>query len=110
MIVPETTRAGFGQGQIAAPQRDMEARRVGPDIPESNVSLADSASVRILQAFGLSAGYFGSGDAVRESRRAFFLDCVLPWARRVEGALSTLTGLGLTLGFDGAQWRDHQRD
>ena len=109
MIFPESMRHGIGQGKVAGTERDIQAVRLGGVAPESNVSLADAATVRVLQSFGLSAGYFGSGDAVRESRRAFFLDVVMPWARRVEGALTTLTGLGLTLNFDGAQWRDHQR-
>ena len=69
MFFPQTGTKGFGQGALAGTEKDIQAVRLGGVAPDSNISLADSATVRVLQAFGLSAGYFGSGNAVRESRR-----------------------------------------
>ena len=69
MFFPQTGAKGFGQGALAGTEKDIQAVRLGGVAPDSNISLADSATVRVLQAFGLSAGYFGSGNAVRESRR-----------------------------------------
>ena len=98
VIVPETTRAGFGQGNIAAPQRDMESRRVGPDPSATALALQDSAAMAVLRALGIPPGlYSGSGGASREAYRQFFSVTVLPLAKlmlsefRVKLNVPTLT-------------------
>ena len=37
----ETTTGGWGQGRLAAPSRDWEPRRVGPEIPQANTMFRD---------------------------------------------------------------------
>ena len=88
VIVPETTRAGIGQGAAAAPQRDFESSRVGPDPSANALALQDSAAMAVLRALGIPPGlYSGSGGASREAYRQFYAVTVNPLAKLMEAEL-----------------------
>ena len=88
VIVPETTRAGIGQGAAAAPQRDFESSRVGPDPSANALALQDSAAMAVLRALGIPPGlYSGSGGASREAYRQFYAVTVNPLAKLIEAEL-----------------------
>ena len=88
VIVPETTRAGIGQGAAAAPQRDFESSRVGPDPSANALALQDSAAMAVLRALGIPPGlYSGSGGASREAYRQFYAVTANPLAKLIEAEL-----------------------
>ena len=94
VIVPETTRAGIGQGAAAAPQRDFESSRVGPDPSANALALQDSAAMAVLRALGIPPGlYTGSGGASREAYRQFYAVTVNPLARLIEAELRVKLGI-----------------
>ena len=68
----ESMKQGWGQGQAAAPDRDFEQRRFGPNTPASSIDLRDKTTLLILEACGVPAGLFTSeGGAQRETYRHF---------------------------------------
>ena len=94
VIVPETTAAGFGQGPTAAPRRDMESSRVGPDPSANALALQDSASLAVLRAMGIPHGlYLGGGGAEREAYRQFYAITCNPLARLIEAELRVKLGI-----------------
>ena len=70
LTLVETTAAGWGQGQTAAPRQDWEQKRFGPMPPAPNIALRDSASNAVLAALGASTKLWnGDGASMRESYR-----------------------------------------
>ena len=111
MITPvETTAGGFGQSRLAAPKNDYLQMRFGPLIPESSISMRDSTSLAILRSYGVSPKVLdGDGNAMREARRALFLDVILPLAALVGQELSEKLDSNIFLDFNPSQYRDFQR-
>ena len=106
----ETTAGGFGQGRLAAPRDDYVQRRFGPAIPETSLGMRDSTILAILHAYGVSPKVLdGDGNAMRESRRALYLDTILPLAAVVSQELSEKLGSNISLDFNPSQYRDFQR-
>ena len=105
--VVETTAAGWGEGRAAAPQRDYEPRRIGPNIPSGNVQAYGKALESALAACGVPVELVSSADgtAQREAWRRFLHGTVQPLGKLVEQAASD-AGLGLSLGFDGLMASD----
>lgn len=101
-MLPETTAAGWGEGQGAAPRKDWVANRLGPQPPESVVRLADAAFSRMLAACGASPAMFDDSDgtAKREALRQWHLGTVRPIARMLEYELSMQLGAQIRLRFD----------
>jgi len=101
-LLVETTAAGFDQGRAAAPQKDWQANRLGPQPPDSMVNLADAAFARMLAACGCSPALFDDSDgtAKREALRQWHLGTVAPLARVLERELSDQLETRVRLGFD----------
>ena len=98
----ESTAAGWGEGRGAAPQRDWQASRLGPAMPDAMVRLADSAFARMLAACGASPALFDDSDGTskREALRQFHLGTVRPLARQLERELSAKLETEVRLQFD----------
>ena len=101
-LLVETTAAGFDQGRVAAPQKDWQANRLGPQPPDSMVTLSDSAFARMLGACGCSPALFDDSDgtAKREALRQWHLGTVQPLARILERELSDQLETDIRLRFD----------
>ena len=88
VIVPETTRAGIGQGAAAAPQRDLESSRVGPDPSANALALKETSGLEMLRALGIMPGLYSlSGGASREGYRQFYAVTAAALARLMEEEL-----------------------
>ena len=106
----ETTAGGFGAGNLAAPKADYEEKRFGAMVPEPNLKMRDSTSLAILRSYGVSPKVLdGDGNAMREARRALFLDTILPLTAVVSQELSEKLDSNISLDFNPSQYRDFQR-
>lgn len=70
-LLVETSAAGWGEGRSASPQRDWQASRLGPNMPDSMVKAADSAFNRVLSACGMPPSLLldSDGTSQREAVR-----------------------------------------
>ena len=106
----ETTAQGFGQGNTAAPRKDWVQERIGAMVPEHNIELRTESAKAILTAYGVSPAMFqGDGNAQRESRRAMFLDSILPVSAIIAGELSEKLETPVTIGHNESEYADSQR-
>ena len=98
----ETTAAGFDQGKVAAPQKDWQANRLGPQPPDALVTIAKDTFARVLAACGCSPALFDDSDGTskREALRQWHLGTVLPLARLLERELSAKLETDVRLRFD----------
>lgn len=83
----ETVAAGWGEGAAAAPRKDWQPVRLGPNVPESSVALHERSATAILSALGLPAPLVeprADGTARREAYRQWLHAGVQPMARVVE--------------------------
>lgn len=101
-LLLETTASGFGEGRANAPQRDWDARRLGPAPPEVLAQLRRDAFEHVLAACGTPASLFtdADGTAQREAVRRWHLGTVLPLARLVEHELTEKLETPVQLRFD----------
>lgn len=79
----ETTAAGWGEGQAAAPQSDWQARRFGASPPETLAVLRSDAGQSVLALCGVPPSLFvpnSDGTAQRESWRRFAMGSLEPVA------------------------------
>lgn len=76
----ETTAAGFGEGRMAAPQTDWQARRIGANPPASLVHLRENAAAYLLASAGVSPALMAAGDGSgqREAYRRFLFTTIVP--------------------------------
>ena len=82
----ETVAAAWGEGRGAAPQRDWQASRLGPQPPESMATIRTDSFNAVLAATGTPPALFDDSDGTaRESRSA--ATCTPP-SRRWLGAWS----------------------
>ena len=88
-LLLETTASGYGEGRASAPLRDWQQSRLGPAPPESLVSLADSASNRMLAAAGVPPSLFvdSDGTSQREAVRRWHMNVCVPVTRMLEAEL-----------------------
>ena len=87
----ETTSAGWGEGQAAAPQRDFTEKRLGASPPEALVDLRSRASMDLLSSYGIHPSLVlaeAAGPSQRESWRRFLEGYVKPLTRRISNELS----------------------
>ena len=106
----ETTAGGFGQGSQASPRNDYDQKRFGPVLLEPNLKMRDGTALSILRSYGLSPKVLdGDGNAMREARRALFLDVILPLGAMVSQELSEKLDANISLDFNRSQYRDYQR-
>ena len=101
-LLVETTAAGWGDGQAAAPHRDWRQSRIGADPPEALVNLSEAAFLRVLAAAGVPPSLFvdADGTAQREALRRWHMGVVRPLAKALEHELSIKMGAPVRLSFD----------
>ncbi len=101
-LLLETTAAGWGEGRSAAPQRDWQVSRLGPNPPETLATIRRDAFEAILAATGTPPSLFtdADGTAQREAVRRWHLGTVLPLARVLEAELSGKLEAQVRLAFD----------
>lgn len=102
-VLTETTSAGWGEGQLAAPAADWKPQRIGANPPPSLATLRTDSAQAVLAACGVSADLFTHGDAAgqRESWRRFLHGSVQPLADLLAVELAgKLDAPGLRLSFD----------
>ena len=102
-VLTETTSAGWGEGQMAAPQADWRPQRIGANPPPSLATLRTDSAQAVLAACGVSADLFVAGDAAgqRESWRRFLHGSVQPLGDLLAAELAVkLDAPGLRLTFD----------
>ena len=99
----ETVKSGGENGPAAAPARDWDPRRLGPNMPAAFVQVADAAFTRMLAACGCPPGLFAAGTdgtGMRESLRQHHMGVVLPIARILEHELRLRLEVDVRLKFD----------
>ena len=100
----ETTQLGYGEGRLAAPQKDFSPTRLGPSAPPTSVQIRKDTFDAVLSACGTPPALFSgtaSGTAAREAMRRYHLGTVLPLAKLLEYELrDKLDAPGLKLIFD----------
>ena len=79
--IVDTTAAGWGDGSIAAPQRDWKSNRLGADPPESLGKLRSDVKNDIFGAYGIPSSIHGTGGSARESYRQFLSSTIQPLAK-----------------------------
>lgn len=82
----ETAAGGWDAGRAAA-RREYETRRLGPDIPESNIELYKEINRMILTACGLPTEIIDGrteGTSNREAWRRFLHSTLQPLAKLVQ--------------------------
>ena len=81
--IVDTTAAGWGDGSIAAPQRDWKSNRLGADPPESLGKLRSDVKNDIFGVYGIPSSIHGTGGSARESYRQFLSSTIQPLAKLV---------------------------
>ena len=101
-LLVERAAAGWGEGRQAARQKDWQASRLGPMMPESMVKAADGAFQRVLSACGVPPPLFldSDGTSQREAVRRWHMNTVQPLARLVEHELTAKLETAVKLTFD----------
>ena len=101
----ETTAAGWGEGQGAAPRADWKPQRIGAAPPAPLVDLRDGSARAVLAACGVPPTLFGTGgDAAgaREAWRMFLHGSLQPVADLLAAELAVkLEAPDLALSFSG---------
>lgn len=101
IAVAETTQGGYDQGRSAAPRRDFELSRLGPNVPDGNVTLYAAIRDSILSACGYPPQLEGKaeGTAQREAWRRYLHGTVAPLGRLVQTEAARV-GLPVVLDWD----------
>ena len=101
-LLVETTAAGFGEGRNAAPARDWQANRLGPNPPDTMATIRKDTFEAVLSACGTPPSLFldSDGTGQREATRRWHSNLVLPLARLVEHELSAKLETPVELKFD----------
>ena len=101
-LLVETTAAGYGEGRMAAPQRDWIASRLGPNFPQSMATVQSQSFIAVLAATGTPPSLFTDADGTsqREAVRRWHLNTVLPLARLLEHELTMKLETEVKLRFD----------
>ncbi|MCY4394801.1 MAG: phage portal protein [Rhodospirillaceae bacterium] len=98
----ETTAGGHGEGRQAAPRRDWEASRLGPDPPDAMATIRKDVFEHVLSACGMPPSLFDDSDgtAQRESLRRWHMGTVRPLAGILESELRRKVDSRIRLRFD----------
>ena len=98
---------GWGQGRLAAPQRDWQSNRVGPEIPQSSIYGTQLLWPQITAAYGLHAGmWLADGTTAREAFRSGFVATLIPLSEQIAHVLSDALGTPVSFNFDRAMYAD----
>ena len=94
----ETTAGGYGQGPTAAPRKDWEQVRFGPQVQQPNVQLRDSASNLIMASLGINSKIFdGDGASAQAAHRLMVTGVVQHLAALLEREVAVKLLQPLTL-------------
>lgn len=100
----ETVSLGFGEGRMAAPQRDWVPQRLGPNPPDTLAQIRRDTFDSVLAACGTPPSLFSptaAGTAAREAMRRYHLGTVLPLAKILQHELrDKLDAPELSINFD----------
>ena len=101
-LLLETVAAGWGEGATAAPRRDWQASRLGPDPPSSLAEIRRDTFEAVLAATGTPPSLFvdADGTSQREAVRRWHLGTVLPLAKILEAELTAKLEADVRLRFD----------
>ncbi|MDE0489318.1 MAG: hypothetical protein OXI07_09025 [Gammaproteobacteria bacterium] len=101
VAVIETARGGWGDGTSAAPRRDFELARMGPNIPDGNVRLFVAARESVLAACGypVQLAQQADGTSQREAWRRYLHGTVAPLGRLVSSEAARV-GLAIDIDWD----------
>ncbi len=101
-VLAETTAAGWGEGQSAAPRQDWKGSRFGADPPEVLSALRTDAGLAVASACGIPPMLFTATGAapLREAWRQFLHASVAPIGRTIEAELSAKLGADVRLDFE----------
>ena len=102
VTLPESTAGGWGQGAAAAPQRDWQPVRLGPEPPDGMVALRRDAAMMVLAAGGVPVELVvgGEGSGAREAWRRFLHSTMQPLGNLVVAELRLKTGRRVSIDFD----------
>ena len=100
LTLMETTSAGWGQGEKAAPKRDLQQVRFGPTPPAANIQLWQAAMAAVMSALGIPPSlYTSEGSALREAYRHFNTNTVEPLGKLISQELSEKLEIEITIEF-----------
>lgn len=104
----ESTAGGWGQGPSAAPVRDWQPTRIGPEPPSAMVELRRDAALMVLAAAGVPVELVSGADAggSREAWRRFLHSTIQPLGEGVAEELRLKTGRRVAVDFDGLMASD----
>ena len=108
-LLLETTSAGWGDGQSAAPHRDWQANRLGPNPPTALNTTRRESYGAVLAAMGVPPDLMdvdSTGTAQREAYRRWFASTAEPLARVVEAELSAKLEESISLDLSGLYAQD----
>ena len=107
-VLLETTAAGWGEGAAAAPRKDWQAARLGPNPPASMGEVMGQGFTEILAACGIPPGMFQKmGDSgQREAYRRFVTLTIEPLGRMLQAELSSKLEADIGLDFSGLYAHD----
>ncbi len=83
----ETAAGGWDAGRANAPRREYEARRLGPDVPQSNIELYKEINRMVLTACGVPTELIDErteGTSNREAWRRFLHSTLQPLAKLIQ--------------------------
>ena len=101
-LLVETTAAGWGDGRSAAPQRDWQATRLGPQPTATTAQIRSDSFQAVIAACGTPPSLFvdSDGTSQREAVRRWHLNTVLPLARILGHELSQKLEAEVRFQFD----------
>lgn len=98
----ETAAGGWDAGRAAAPRREYEPRRLGPDIPQSSLHLYKEVNRMVLTACGIPTELIDErteGTSNREAWRRFLHSTLQPLARLISSQAAEV-GLSVEFSFE----------
>ena len=109
-VLVETTSAAAGDGSAAAPRRDWDPRRLGPDPPETLALLRRDSFSQMLAACGSSVALHGDADGTsqREAFRRYLTLTIQPIAKLIAAELSLKLEADISFDFDALYASDLQ--
>ena len=101
-LLLETVSSGWGEGRSAAPSRDWQSNRLGPQPPESMATIRKDTFSAVLAACGTPPSLFldSDGTSQREGLRRWHMGTVRPLARLLEAELTAKLETPVNLKFD----------
>ena len=101
VAIVESTSDGWGDGPQAAPRREYQIERMGPQYPESSIALYSLVRDTVIGACGVPVQLIqdSDGTAQREAWRRFLHGTIGPLGMLVEEA-AQMMGLAISVNFE----------